>query len=79
MGNRFLDLVIIAVLITVIDASDDPRIVGGKDALSAQFPYQVSLRRHGSHNCGGSIISEWFILTAGHCVGNYDWDAVFKP
>ena len=45
------------------------RIVGGQDAEVGQFPHQVSLQREdGSHTCGGSIISEKFILTAAHCV-----------
>ncbi|KAM7348081.1 serine protease SP24D-like [Cochliomyia hominivorax] len=48
------------------------RIVGGKNAYEGQFPYQVSLRRNGSHTCGGSIISRNFVLTAAHCVGTYD-------
>ncbi|XP_014475336.1 PREDICTED: putative trypsin-6 [Dinoponera quadriceps] len=48
------------------------RIVNGKKAISRQFPHQVSLRRSlsGYHFCGGSIISDKFILTAGHCVDN---------
>ncbi|XP_030381394.1 serine protease SP24D-like [Scaptodrosophila lebanonensis] len=44
------------------------RVVGGADAVDAQFPHQVSLRYKGSHTCGGSIISRNYILTAAHCV-----------
>lgn len=49
--------------------SNGNRIVNGKDAESGQFPYQVSLRirEHNAHFCGGSIISNRWIITAGHC------------
>lgn len=30
-------------------------------------PYQVSIQIKGKHECGGSIISQSFILTAAHC------------
>ncbi|XP_049800208.1 trypsin-1-like [Schistocerca nitens] len=47
------------------------RIYGGHDATRGQFPYQVSLQLvvlgMRFHNCGGSIISNSAILTAGHC------------
>ncbi|KAK1135836.1 Chymotrypsin-1 [Melipona bicolor] len=44
------------------------QIVGGKDAPVGKFPYQVSLRKSGSHFCGGSILDARTILTAAHCV-----------
>ncbi|XP_034178570.2 trypsin-1-like [Osmia lignaria lignaria] len=51
-----------------------PRITDGEDATPGEFPYQVSIQwgipqiiKH-SHFCGGSILNEWYILTAGHCI-----------
>lgn len=51
-----------------VPANGVERIVGGKNAAEAQFPYQISLRNDSVHWCGGSILSENYILTAAHCV-----------
>lgn len=43
------------------------RISYGKRPKLGDFPYQVSLQHKGKHFCGGSILSEEWILTAAHC------------
>uniref|UniRef100_A0A8C5Z5L4 trypsin n=1 Tax=Marmota marmota marmota TaxID=9994 RepID=A0A8C5Z5L4_MARMA len=45
---------------------DDDKIVGGYTCAKNSLPYQVSLNV-GYHLCGGSLISDQWVLTAAHC------------
>ncbi|XP_026666907.1 trypsin-1-like [Ceratina calcarata] len=45
-----------------------PRIIGGQNASIANYPYQVSIIHNNNFQCGGSIISSDWMLTAAHCV-----------
>ncbi|CAG0899494.1 unnamed protein product [Darwinula stevensoni] len=46
------------------------KIVGGTEASRDEAPWIVSLKlkTKGKHICGGTLISERFVLTAAHCV-----------
>lgn len=62
----------VAILSSIVLGSDSSRIFGGQAASRGQFPYQVSLRKYESklgfvNFCGGSIISDRFVLTAAYC------------
>lgn len=66
---------IILQTVTAYPSDDDGMeyIANGRTAQPGQFPYQVSLRIHDQrlgrfrHNCGGSIISDRWVLSAAHC------------
>nr|AID60349.1 trypsin-15 [Nilaparvata lugens] len=50
----------------------DARIVYGKPVGAGEAQYQIGLFRSGSFICGGSIINRNTIVTAAHCVYNYE-------
>lgn len=76
--KHFLSLAILAISFSIASAAFgsygqhqlQSRIVGGSAVKRGQFPYQVSLRskRKGQHFCGGAIISNFYILSAAHCL-----------
>ena len=47
------------------------RIIGGQESRSHSWPWQtyiVSCQSDGCMTCGGTLISPYWVLTAGHCV-----------
>ncbi|CAB3224241.1 unnamed protein product [Arctia plantaginis] len=53
----------------------DDRIAGGRETELEQFPWTVLLKvnfdygtKRAAFNCGGSLISSRYVLTAGHCI-----------
>ncbi|XP_058456874.1 collagenase-like [Malaya genurostris] len=51
----------------------ESRIINGKNAELGQFPYQAKLIIETDQDralCGGSLLSDVWVLTAGHCVEN---------
>ncbi|KAH8721242.1 Chymotrypsin-1 [Beauveria bassiana] len=61
-------LAFLACLMAFLTALPVTAIAGGQDAELGFFPYTVSLRNRGRHNCGGIIIDQSSILTAAHCI-----------
>lgn len=46
------------------------RIVGGQNAAITDYPWQVAITTaSGQQYCGGSIIDEYWVVTAAHCLG----------
>ena len=45
----------------------DGRIVGGEEVTEGEIRFQVSLQTFGAHVCGGFILDEVNVITAGHC------------
>ncbi|XP_048002337.1 serine protease 42 [Leguminivora glycinivorella] len=43
------------------------RIIGGREARFAEFPWQAHVRIS-EFQCGGVLVSHWFVATAAHCV-----------
>lgn len=54
------------------------RIVGGHNADPKDTPYMVGLMKNGGIVCGASIVSENFLILAGHCVCN-NQNKLIKP
>ncbi|KAM4800923.1 chymotrypsin-like protease CTRL-1 [Urocitellus parryii] len=66
------------------------RIVNGENAVPGSWPWQVSLQDgSGFHFCGGSLINQYWVVTAAHCnvspgrhfavLGEYDRSSNTEP
>lgn len=68
ISKLFVLLSVIAFSVATPSWDRESRIVGGSNAGSGQFPYQVSLRSNANaHFCGGNIINNRWALSAAHC------------
>merc|ERR1712215_153178 len=46
------------------------RIINGKETGINEYPWMVSIQKHGHHDCGGSLLNDRWIISAAHCFDN---------
>ncbi|KAF3837354.1 hypothetical protein F7725_004818 [Dissostichus mawsoni] len=51
-------------------APNKPRIVGGQNAAAGSWPWVASIQAYGKHRCGGSLISDMWVLIDAYCIIN---------
>ncbi len=57
----------------------EDRVMGGQEAGLNDYPSAVFLRytdeKGRPNQCGGTLISRWHVITAGHCLMSFFWCA----
>jgi trypsin len=76
LGAVLAGLTVTAGIVTLA-APPAGAVVGGRPIAIREVPWQVSLQTNGGHLCGGSIIDEYTVVTAGHCTNDVDASELF--
>ncbi|KFO22130.1 cationic trypsin-3 [Fukomys damarensis] len=64
--KTFIFLAFLGAAVALPIDDDDDKIIGGYNCQKNSLPYQVSLN-DGSHRCGGSLITDQWVVSAAHC------------
>lgn len=51
-----------------MSAGPSPQIVGGQESVAGTYPWMAALFVDGKYFCGGTLISEEWVVTAAHCL-----------
>ncbi|KAG5676054.1 hypothetical protein PVAND_005908 [Polypedilum vanderplanki] len=65
--NIFLKQYFAFTTINNLNLNRNPKIVGGTNADILEFPLLVSILNNDHHHCAGTLLNEYWILTASHC------------
>jgi uncharacterized repeat protein (TIGR01451 family) len=77
-GLVLVAMLVVTLTVSVLAAPDQPDIIGGEKALPGAWPWQAALIHSDATNlydgqyCGAVLVDEFWVLTAAHCVDNYD-------
>ncbi|XP_054982910.1 complement factor D isoform X4 [Sorex araneus] len=64
--------VVALILLGALGCAAQPRgrILGGSEAQAHARPYMASVQVNGSHQCGGFLMNEQWVMSAAHCWDN---------